>query len=584
MRDKEIKKWVSGNLVAISNNLETILTTAKELKGEKGDKGDPGIQGPKGEPGEVGPQGERGIQGPQGDAGPQGVQGDPGVQGERGLTGPTGERGPQGERGEKGEKGEPGIQGLVGPQGERGPQGIPGVQGLVGPRGDEGPRGERGADGLPGPQGEAGHTPTRDELVEIMRPIVTSEWNERVFNYWRLPVEINNLTFSEWGGLPGGNGFTFSLKINEYDTEEKVKWLFEYLSTARSSTIDTFIEKVSEYVSRNVTNYNNFWKLFLWKTDRDYASSRKTEEGWTKPIIGGHSPDLDNNYWIPTNTILGNNWKFGNINNVKRGLRRLVYDREWRISSDNAFLENKRYESTTLVGGENIVGPQGPVGERGPVGPAGPQGLTGNTGPQGPRGAQGERGPQGIPGTQGERGPIGATGPQGPVGATGPKGDRGEQGLTGPAGAIGPKGDRGEQGPRGERGERGPQGIQGPAGRDGSIAIDVIGYDSKGREEIVIVKLNNEFALGLVNGNVNADLDYDVDAMWRKFQGGSVTFALPFVTTDNKYYKFTTLLSGDNTRGIFLLSGLVDQDPYTEFSRGEPESGEFASSGLGESD
>jgi len=116
--------------------------------------------------------------------------------------------------------------------------------------------------------------------------------------------------------------------------------------------------------------------------------------------------------------------------------------------------------STSLVGPQGEVGPQGQTGA---TGPRGPQGLMGKTGPQGPQG------PTGLTGPEGPVGPAGIAGPQGPQGAMGPKGDTGPQGLTG---ATGPKGDTGAQGPvgpkgstgaQGPKGDTGPQGPQGPA-------------------------------------------------------------------------------------------------------------------------
>lgn len=56
----------------------------------------------------------------------------------------------------------------------------------------------------------------------------------------------------------------------------------------------------------------------------------------------------------------------------------------------------------------NVLGPQGPKGDKGDTGPqgstgakgaTGPQGPKGDTGPQGPKGDQGPAGPQGTPGS-----------------------------------------------------------------------------------------------------------------------------------------------------------------------------------------
>ena len=107
--------------------------------------------------------------------------------------------------------------------------------------------------------------------------------------------------------------------------------------------------------------------------------------------------------------------------------------------------------------------------------------VIGPQGPKGDKGAQGERGPQGVQGPQGERGPQGIQGPQGPQG---PKGDTGE---TGPQGEPGLQG---APGPQGEKGEKGDQGLQGPAGTtpivsataavDGNVGIPEVTVTQKG--------------------------------------------------------------------------------------------------------
>ena len=126
-------------------------------------------------------------------------------------------------------------------------------------------------------------------------------------------------------------------------------------------------------------------------------------------------------------------------------------------------------------GPQGFQGPQGPQGERGIDGTQGPQGDIGEQGPQGFQGPQGPQGERGIDGTQGpqgdkgEQGPQGFQGPQGDMGAQGPQGEKGDYG-----GPQGPQGDRGAQGPQGDIGEQGPQGatgaqgIQGPQGDIGA--------------------------------------------------------------------------------------------------------------------
>jgi hypothetical protein len=80
---------------------------------------------------------------------------------------------------------------------------------------------------------------------------------------------------------------------------------------------------------------------------------------------------------------------------------------EWKMITDNTFVE------------------QGPQGQTGPQGPQGDQGIQGETGPAGPQGATGNVGPQGPQGIQGETGATGPTGPQGDIGPVGPQGLQG---------------------------------------------------------------------------------------------------------------------------------------------------------------
>lgn len=389
--DKEIKKWVDGNVVAITNNLEQFATTIKELKGEQGPQGNPGPQGPKGEQGEVGPQGERG---------------------ERGLQGIQGKVGPQGPKGERGERG---------PKGDQGAQGNQGIQGLQGPRGDVGPRGERGADGIPGAKGEPGETPSDTKLSNLIQPIVTAEYNTRMHNYWNLPTSINDITISEWGQGDNDDTFSYSIKLNEYDTEEKVKWLLEYLHFAPISVIHSFADKVVKFVEekfpiRNGTNdrdLDRIWKLYLWKATEKVEHNVLRNDDWYRPVIGGHKPNIDNIYFVPSNNIIFSNWKFKFSKNLKAGIIRLIFDRPDKISADNPYLINKRYQDITLNGGDNIVGPQGPTGERGEKGERGERGPQGEPGPQGPQGDPGQQGPQGVQGEQGIQGVPGERGADG---------------------------------------------------------------------------------------------------------------------------------------------------------------------------
>lgn len=99
---------------------------------------------------------------------------------------------------------------------------------------------------------------------------------------------------------------------------------------------------------------------------------------------------------------------------------------------------------TDLVSVSELVGPQGPAGEKGADGKAftyqdfTEEQLQALKGPQGERGLQGETGPAGP---KGDTGATGAQGPKGDTGATGAQGPKGETGATGPQG---PKGDSGD--------------------------------------------------------------------------------------------------------------------------------------------
>ena len=80
-------------------------------------------------------------------------------------------------------------------------------------------------------------------------------------------------------------------------------------------------------------------------------------------------------------------------------------------------------------------------------------------------------------------GPQGPKGDKGDPGIQGPKGDRGEQGLqgeTGPQGLKGDPGAQGEQGPKGETGERGPAGPRGTSVRYGTGAPTNTGLELPG--------------------------------------------------------------------------------------------------------
>ena len=74
-----------------------------------------------------------------------------------------------------------------------------------------------------------------------------------------------------------------------------------------------------------------------------------------------------------------------------------------------------------LIGGTNVIGPQGIPGETGPQGTQGIQGVQGPAGPQGiqgiqgPAGADGAPGLDGAPGVDGLPGADGAQGPPGPI-------------------------------------------------------------------------------------------------------------------------------------------------------------------------
>ena len=220
MRENPITPESIGavDVQTLPNELEKLLSQAKESgifdgadgpmgpqgeQGEKGDPGEPGTTGPQGEkgdkgdpgePGAAGPQGEKGDKGDPGEpgaAGPQGEKGekgDPGaagkdgvsvthsfngtvltvtsasgtssadLKGEKGEKGDPGEKGEQGEKGDKGDQGDPGTDGAKGEKGEKGDTGPQGPQGEKGDTGEAGPQGPAGADGQPGEKGEKGDT------------------------------------------------------------------------------------------------------------------------------------------------------------------------------------------------------------------------------------------------------------------------------------------------------------------------------------------------------------------------------------------------------------------------------------------
>lgn len=153
---------------------------------------------------------------------------------------------------------------------------------------------------------------------------------------------------------------------------------------------------------------------------------------------------------------------------------------------------------TNLIALSELVGEQGPQGERGP------RGIQGEAGPQGPQGEKGDTGPQGP------KGDTGAQGPKGDTGAQGPKGDKGDTGATG---ATGPKGDIGEQGPQGEKGDTGPAGKD---GSDAAVTADnikaALGYTPADSE--TVSKLNSE----LTNLGISTLPDYYTDYLAGKIE------------------------------------------------------------------
>lgn len=141
-------------------------------KGDKGDRGSPGDDGTSGEDGAMGPPGPQGpagtgAAGPQGPLGPpgfsgsdgeDGADGPPGPAGPFGPTGATGPQGPQGFNGNDGDDGEAGPPGLIGAQGPTGSIGLTGPQGVPGFSGADGSDGDMGNPGPIGPQGPLGVT------------------------------------------------------------------------------------------------------------------------------------------------------------------------------------------------------------------------------------------------------------------------------------------------------------------------------------------------------------------------------------------------------------------------------------------
>lgn len=161
----------------------------------------------------------------------------------------------------------------------------------------------------------------------------------------------------------------------------------------------------------------------------------------------------------------------------------------------------------------NVMGPQGPRGERGEVGPEGPRGEVGPTGPEGPKGDTGDVGPQGPKGEVGAGLRVLDTyasleeleaahpdgGEPGDAYMAGPnyytwngsewrdcgelKGAKGDRGETGPAGPVGPAGPTGERGPEGETGPEGERGPKGDPGTDARISSFTATVDALHLEE-----------------------------------------------------------------------------------------------------
>lgn len=102
-----------------------------------------------------------------------GCQNDEGPSGKEGPVGPVGQPGQPGTVGQKGETGSSGSPGPQGPAGATGPPGIQGPEGPIGPQGIQGPEGSQGPFGPAGPSGSPGVTPSQDEVLAIVRAVVS---------------------------------------------------------------------------------------------------------------------------------------------------------------------------------------------------------------------------------------------------------------------------------------------------------------------------------------------------------------------------------------------------------------------------
>lgn len=212
-----------------------------------------------------------------------------------------------------------GIQGIQGPQGI---QGIPGVNGIDG---------NDGQDGATGPQGPVGPAPSEDELRNLITPVIANTLSNMQVEYWVLPITINNIVVSNFGTDNRlGDSLARSLTINGYSRDEDVQNLFGYLKYKASyDEKETFANKVADYVQSQAPNYRTFWKLYLWKAGSNIDSSGSSSAGWNKGIIGGHSPWMDEHFWISTRNILSDSWKFTNRDSIKNGVKWLIEYKEW---------------------------------------------------------------------------------------------------------------------------------------------------------------------------------------------------------------------------------------------------------------
>ena len=319
------------------------------------------------------------------------------------------------------------------------------------------------------------------------------------------------------------NGWVFNCNgsVQIWDTQvEAINALFDYAEDLKNTPggygkLRVFFKMSNEWVEYTITHkwvYENKdrMRLFSWNRPRTYLNDQRKIDLTLVELVKGQQIQEEGIKTCVLDFDALNRFSGSTLSAITDIQYTLTLKQDELVSGTN--IKTIHGQSILGEGNIDIVGPQGPQGDRGIEGPQGSRGVDGTQGPQGDKGADGLQGPQGdrgeqgpqgergidgadgpqgpqgdrgIEGQQGSRGVDGAQGPQGDMGAQGPQGEKGEKGDG--VGVQGPQGDRGEQGPQGDIGAQGPQGdrgVEGPQGATGVVDYSILsGYTTTATTE-----------------------------------------------------------------------------------------------------